>query len=440
MRTVSLLEDPGGTGSITDEGSEGFSSATLRRDGGLRRESCVPRAHSDDRALVADAAGDAAVVRLRGEIDVADCRALDRRLRGHTGRIVVDLTHVTLLSAAAIGVLIAHAERLADADGALLVAAGTPDIRRLLRVIQADTVLRTYDGLPQAMEASQIPAGQESPPYRGRRRVDLRGGADRALRRRLRTQPTVARAMGVLQERYGLANADVAFDVLRLSSQRHNLRLHLVAAVFLAAPAPERPQDEVWFPGRLRRVAPRLTFADRSVSSSGNRTAVLDAVLDAMMACLDTEIAHLLMIEIRQGALCLERHRGLTAEYLEFIDSGRAPLTVPTLAVRRRARVVIADVAADPVFTDGGERLVLLAAGSRAIQSSPLLAASGEPVGVATTGHLRRGRVPTVAEHARLDRICAEAGAWLEWHRRTVVLDALEQVHQSARSVGGLAP
>jgi hypothetical protein len=38
-----------------------------------------------------------------------------------------------------------------------------------------------------------------------------------------------------------------------------------------------------------------------------------------------------------------------------------------------------------------------------------------------------------LAEAAELDRICAEAGAWLNWHQRTIVLDALEYLHRQAR-------
>jgi anti-anti-sigma factor len=380
--------------------------------------------------------GGTVVLRLSGEVDVASCRALDHRLREAGGRTVVDLSDVAVLSAAAIGVLIAHAERLASTDGRLLVVAGTPDIRRLLRVTEAENVLETFDSVPEAVAAIPRPRHHGRDPVVAWR-LDLRGGADRGLRRRLRTQPTVARALGVLQERYRLADSRTAFDLLRDSSQRYNLRLHIVAAALLAAPAPGRSRDGLWFPGRLRHAAPPLTFPGRSMAHDGNRTAVLDAVLDAVSACVDTDAADLQMTTIGERSLYLERHRGLTAELLSLIDSGESPPTVPTVAVSRRTRVVVADVAVDPVLTDPTERIVLLAGGSRAMQSSPLLMTSGEPAGAVTTHHPRPNRTPTPAEHAGLDGIVAEAGAWLEWHRRTVVLDALEQVHQAARTVHG---
>ena len=31
----------------------------------------------------------------------------------------------------------------------------------------------------------------------------------------------------------------------------------------------------------------------------------------------------------------------------------------------------------------------------------------------------------------------AQAGEWLDWHRRTVMLDALEQLHAQGRALAG---
>jgi hypothetical protein len=124
---------------------------------------------------------------------------------------------------------------------------------------------------------------------------------------------------------------------------------------------------------------------------------------------------------------------------VNFIDIGESTLTATAAAHHRRVRLVLTDVATDPILTDPNERMVLLANGSRALQSSPLPTVSGEPVGVVTTHHARPGRTPTRAEHARLDAITTETGAWLTWHRRTVILDALEHVHASARATAGRA-
>ncbi len=49
-----------------------------------------------------------------------------------------------------------------------------------------------------------------------------------------------------------------------------------------------------------------------------------------------------------------------------------------------------------------------------------------------STHYARKGRGPTGTEGARLDKLALETALWLDWHQRTVVLDALERVHQEA--------
>jgi anti-anti-sigma factor len=378
-----------------------------------------------------DVDADVVVVALDGEIDLERCRELDDRLRHSGSRPVVDLTGVTLLSGVAIGVLVAHAQRLADEGGRLVVVTGGERNERLLRVTEADRVLDVRHTMP-ATAAPPIPV---PPPARnGERSVDPRDQEIFDLRRKLRTQSTIARAMGVLEERYGLADPGAAFDLLRAGSQSYNLRLSRVAAAFLAAPAPRRPDVEYWFPGRLRQPAPPLTFTSQEVARSGNRATVLDAVLDATAECVDAEMVDLQTAEPPHGDLWMERYRDVPTGLLAVLDADAYRSTAPRLALRRRARVVVPDIATDPVLAGSSIQAVLMSFGSRAMHSSPLPAPVGRPIGVVSAHHTRPGRVPTEAEHRRLDTIVTEAGAWLDWHRRTVMLDALEHVHRSARS------
>jgi anti-anti-sigma factor len=367
---------------------------------------------------------DMVVVSLDGEVDLEGCRSLDHRLRCGGGSPVVDLTGVTLLSGVAIGVLVAHAQRLAAEGGRLIVVTGSDRNERLLRVTEADRVLDVRRTMPIGVTAR----AQDK-----QRPVDGRDQELFDLRRKLRTQSTIARALGVLQERYGLAEPGAAFDLLRLGSQRYNLRLSRVATAFLAAPPPRRLDADYWFPGRLRQPAPALTFASQDVARSGNRATVLDALLDAMAECVDAEMADLHTAEPPRGDLWMERHRGVPTGLLADLDTDAYRSTTPRLAMRRRELVVVADIATDPVMSGSSVQAVLLSYGSRAMHSSPLPAPAGFPVGVVSAHHTRPGRVPTDAEQGQLDIIAAQAGTWLDWHRRTVMLDALEHIHRTAR-------
>jgi len=322
-------------------------------------------------------------------------------------------------------VLVAHAQRLAGEGGGLIVVTGGERNERLLRVTEADRVLDVRRAMPTTVT---VRAQDEERPVDGRDQQIF------DLRRKLRTQSTIARALGVLQERYGLADPSAAFELLRGGSQRYNLRLSRVATAFLAASAPRGPDADYWFPGRLRQVAPPLTFASQDVARSGNRATVLDALLDAMAECVDAEMADLQTAELPHGDLWMERHRGVPTSLLSDLDADEYRSTAPRLALRRRVLVVVPDIATDPVMAGSPAQTILLSFGTRAMHSSPLPAPVGRPVGVVSAHHTRTGRTPTDVEHRRLDTIAVEAGAWLDWHRRTVMLDALEHVHRTARS------
>ncbi|WP_372508519.1 ANTAR domain-containing protein [Amycolatopsis iheyensis] len=75
----------------------------------------------------------------------------------------------------------------------------------------------------------------------------------RVLRGKLAYRPKIARALGVVQERYRLPDEEAAFRLLRSASQVHNVKVHRLAEVLVDLPHPGRA-DPV--PPR-RRTAPR---------------------------------------------------------------------------------------------------------------------------------------------------------------------------------------
>jgi anti-anti-sigma factor len=392
------------------------SSATPAADGDRRSDGC-------------------ALLRLTGEIDLTGCQKLDAVLRESAGRLVLDVSEVEVFSGAAIGLLIAHAERLDRLGGRLLVVAGTDAVRRNLWLAHAGDVLDVYDSVADALQAIEAGAPNGPNPDRvddGVRRLPLHRGETFRLRRQLRTLPTVARAIGVLQERYSIGDDTAAFDVLRTSSQRHNLRLNRVAAAVLAAPAPRRSSGESWFPGRRHLPAPELPFVADEVARAGNRSAVLDAVLVEMAGRSGTGLADLQVPDVRDGQLQLERHRGLSQELVELVDTADYAGTAPAQALHRRERVAV-DVTDDPAFDGSLVRAMLLAGGIRMLRSLPLLGPADRVAGVVTTHHAERVESPDPSLSDTLARMAAQTGAWLDWHQRTVVLDALEEVHRSAR-------
>jgi anti-sigma B factor antagonist len=86
-----------------------------------------------------------ATVVLDGEIDIATAPAIRRFLMaaisGGDTRLAVDMSGVTFIGAAGIGVLVAAANRAREAGGSLSLLAPPPQLRRLLDVLHLDAVL-----------------------------------------------------------------------------------------------------------------------------------------------------------------------------------------------------------------------------------------------------------------------------------------------------------
>ncbi|HEY3034183.1 MAG TPA: STAS domain-containing protein [Streptosporangiaceae bacterium] len=86
-----------------------------------------------------------AAVVLDGEIDISTCPAIRRFLMaaisGGDVHLAVDMSGVTFIDAAGIGVLVAAASRAREAGGGLSLLAPSPQVRWLLDVFHLDAIL-----------------------------------------------------------------------------------------------------------------------------------------------------------------------------------------------------------------------------------------------------------------------------------------------------------
>src|SRR5437763_2279441 len=88
-----------------------------------------------------------ATIALDGEIDIATAPAIRRFLMAAIGggdvHLAVDMSGVTFIGAAGIGVLVGAANRAREAGGGLLLLAPSPQVRQLLDVLHLDAILPT---------------------------------------------------------------------------------------------------------------------------------------------------------------------------------------------------------------------------------------------------------------------------------------------------------
>ncbi|MFD1657164.1 ANTAR domain-containing protein [Streptomyces caeni] len=257
----------------------------------------------------------------------------------------------------------------------------------------------------------------------------------RHLRARMRTHPLISETQGMLRERYALPDAESAFALLRRTSQQCNVKMHTLASALTASPAPDA-REPLWFPRRVRHTPPPLTFDRAGRVGHGDRGALLGAVLSQTLAVVDADMGNVQTADRTRRGLRMERHTGLGPEFTEYFGHVGEEGTSCALAARDVTQVTVQEVETDPVFTEPA-REVILRAGSRACHSVPLTGASGVCVGV-VSAHLDRPlRGLARAQSKALDVIGGEAGAWLAWYDRTVVLDALEHLHALGRAHPG---
>ena len=125
---------------------------------------------------------------------------------------------------------------------------------------------------------------------------------------------------------------------------------------------------------------PYLRFAGNALISD-----FLAAVIEATAADFGT----VQLFDSINGVLRIVARHGFQSEFLNYFDTvSHSKECVCGAAMKRRSRIVVTDIATDPLFSDesGG---VLLRANVRSVQSTPLIDSLGKFVGIASTHYSR---------------------------------------------------
>lgn len=414
------------------------------------------------------AAGWLRMLGVEGALDSADHPLLAAILdtTGQPEAVAVDLSAVREVSVAAARGLAACAAELDRRGLRLLLAAPSEEVTRALTAANGtagtgngaaggtaagrlmvlptaqDLITACVPDLPETARATAAPAPLATPDHEKpeqeqaqelEQEIERLRGKVRDLKGKVRTHPMIAQAQGVLQERYGLRDGQAAFALLRRASQQHNVKLRSLASAVLNAPRPKSGSAR-WFPDRIRTRPPELPALPQVNGEAANRSAVISAVLHQSLTLSDTPMGNVQLADRHAGGLRIEEHHGLNEEFVDYFDLVGKEGTSCALAARNVTRVTVTDVATDPVFTDEA-RHKILQAGSRAAHSTPLTTANGVCLGMVSTHHDRPQQLLAPAQARALDRIGDQAGRWLAWHHRTIVLDALEHLHRTATAV-----
>ncbi|MGH7943102.1 MAG: GAF domain-containing protein [Limisphaerales bacterium] len=166
----------------------------------------------------------------------------------------------------------------------------------------------------------------------------------------------------------------------------------------------------------------------------------LDAILDAVIEITGAAKGNLQLLDEESGALYIAAHRQFEKPFLSFFATVRAAESAACGAALDSAqRVVVEDVARSPLFADRPAREVLLQAGVRAIQSTPLISSAGKIWGMVST-HFSQPHRPRERELHFLDLLARQAADYLERGRaQSAFRESEERFKQLAENIPQLA-
>jgi hypothetical protein len=181
----------------------------------------------------------------------------------------------------------------------------------------------------------------------------------------------------------------------------------------------QRHADEV-------RASRRRIQTDYDALTRLQRVAILCGALDTpaedcLLAILDTAIAftaadrgNIQLLEDDGAILALAVQRGFDEPFLRFFDTVQAgDAAACGAAMREKRRVTIEDVQTDRLLSGQPSQQVLLDAGVRAVQSTPLLTSSGELLGIIST-HFARPRRFETHDMRWMDLLAQQAADYLQ--------------------------
>jgi len=155
-------------------------------------------------------------------------------------------------------------------------------------------------------------------------------------------------------------------------------------------------------------------------------------ILDVAIAFTAAQKGTLQLFNDKSGTLRLIAHKGFEEPFLRFFDTVNArDAAACGEAMRSRDRIIVEDVRQSAIFAGEPSLDVLLHAGIRAVQSTPLASSAGSLIGMISTHFLSPQR-PSNRQLRLMDLLAREAADYLERKRAEDLLR--EYVQQLAEA------
>jgi PAS domain S-box-containing protein len=156
---------------------------------------------------------------------------------------------------------------------------------------------------------------------------------------------------------------------------------------------------------RMQQVSTRLLQA-------GDFSLLLHDILDAAIEITGAQMGNIQLLE--GDVLRITAQRGFDRPFLEFFASVHGEQAACGAALQRGERVIVDDVLNSPIFAGTSALDVMIAAGARAVQSTPLVSRSGRVLGMFSTHYRRAPQQPSGRVLRLLDILARQAADLIE--------------------------
>ncbi|HWB82597.1 MAG TPA: PAS domain S-box protein [Bryobacteraceae bacterium] len=150
---------------------------------------------------------------------------------------------------------------------------------------------------------------------------------------------------------------------------------------------------------------------------------LLDEILGTGVEITGSDMGNIQLLE--DGVLKIAAHRGFGASFLDFFRHVHAGEAACGLAMQSGARVIVEDIVVSPIFAGTPALAVMLGAGVRSVQSTPLVSRGGQVLGIFST-HYRSPRKPGDRELRLMDILARQTADLIERKRAEAALLASE--------------
>src|SRR4029079_19551174 len=161
---------------------------------------------------------------------------------------------------------------------------------------------------------------------------------------------------------------------------------------------------------RLHRVSMRFFDEDGLAS-------VLDEILEAAIVITQADFGNIQVLDPRSSDLTIVTSRGFPGWWLDYWKRVSLGSGACGMALERKERVIVEDVAQSPIFNTSDALEVQLRAGVRAVQSTPLFDRAGLPLGTICT-HYATPQRPSDHSLRLLDLLARQAADILDRAKR----------------------